>query len=154
MRRTTAIFSEFQSQISENPFSPFQPWFRAAAIYNLVWGGITLLFPQMYFRLFGMAAPNYPVLWQVVGMFVLVYAPGYWWAAHDPFRFRHLIFIGCLGKICGPLGFLWFAGTGALPLVFGWTILTNDIVWLPAFLRFLARAAERTGGWTELARGA
>jgi WD40 repeat protein len=34
----------------------------------------------------GMAQPNYPALWQVVGMFMLVYAPAYWWAGARPRR--------------------------------------------------------------------
>ena len=101
-----------------------------------------------------MEAPNYFVLWQCIGMFVLVYAPGYWWAAHDPFRFRHLILIGFLGKICVPIGFVWFTAKGALPVAFGWTILTNDVIWLPAFYAFLKRAAAQSGGWMQLARGA
>ena len=134
----------------------YRPWFQAAAIYNLFWGLSTLLFPQFFFQFIGLPSPNYPVIWQCVGMFVLVYAPAYWWAANNPFRFRHLILIGFLGKICGPIGYLWFAARGELPISFGWTILTNDLIWLPVFYNFLSAAAQRDGGWLRLiqAKGA
>src|SRR4051812_4385442 len=135
MHRASGIFCEWESPAS---FNVFQPWLRAAAIYNFVWGLITLIFPAAFFSLVGLPQPNYLVLWRVVGMFVLVYAPGYWWAARDPFRFRHLILIGLMGKIFGPLGYLWFAAAGELPLEFGWTIATNDLVWWPAFFLCLA----------------
>jgi small multidrug resistance pump len=151
VRRATAIFCEWEREAAA--FDGFRGWFRAAAVYNLIWGAFTILFPAAFFAWAGMAAPNYLVLWQVVGMFVLVYAPGYWWASRDPFRFRHLILIGFLGKICRPVGFAWFAAGGDLPREFGWTILTNDIVWWPAFYLFLARAARACGGWWALGRG-
>lgn len=131
----------------------YRPWFRAAAIYNLVWGTVNVLWPNLYFDLIGMPRPNHPALWQVVGMFVLVYAPAYAWAARDPVRHRHLIVIGLLGKVLGPLGFIVSLDTGSLPLAFGWTILTNDLVWWPAFGRYLVEAAELSGGWPALLRG-
>jgi small multidrug resistance pump len=154
MRRATAVFREFEKVDESGDFARFGRWFTAAAIYNLLWGTVTLLAPGLFFWAAGMEAPNYFVLWQCIGMFVLVYAPGYWWAARDPFRFRHFILIGFLGKILGPVGFVWFVAKGALPVAFGWTILTNDLIWLPAFYSFLKRAAERSGGWLQLARGA
>jgi small multidrug resistance pump len=150
MHRATGIFSEWETAAS---FDSYRAWFRAAAFYNLAWGLVTLVCPGAFFALVGLAQPNYPVLWRVVGMFVMVYAPGYWWASVDPFRFRHLILIGFLGKVFGPVGYVWFSASGALPREFGWTILTNDLVWWPAFFLFLARAARVCGGWRELARG-
>ena len=53
----------------------YRKWFYAAALYNLVWGSINVLFPYLLFDLLGMVRPAYLALWQVVGMFVLVYAP-------------------------------------------------------------------------------
>jgi hypothetical protein len=131
----------------------YRPWFYAAALYNLVWGSVNLLFPQFLFGLIGMPPPSYLPLWQVVGMFVLVYAPGYWWAARHPDRHRHLILIGLLGKLFGPIGFTWSVAGGQLPLAFGWTILTNDLIWWPAFGLYLRDAARAYGGWGALLRG-
>lgn len=131
----------------------YRPWFYAAALYNLVWGTVNILFPNLFFDLVGMPQPNYPALWQVVGMFVLVYAPAYWWVARFPARHRHFIVIGLLGKLLGPIGFVWSAGTGQLPLAFGLTILTNDLIWWPAFALFLRDAAPLSGGFIPMLRG-
>jgi hypothetical protein len=137
----------------DDAFAKYRPWFYAAAIYNFVWGAVNVLFPRFFFGLIGMAEPNYLPLWQVVGMFVLAYAPAYWWAARFPARHRHLIVIGLLGKILGPIGFVWSVGSGQLPLAFGWTILTNDLLWWPAFGLYLRDVARACGGWAALIRG-
>ena len=140
-------------QSGSDRLSRYRPWFYAAAVYNLLWGGINILFPQLYFNLIGMPAPNYLALWQVVGMFVLVYAPAYWWAARRPSRRPHLILIGLLGKLLGPLGFAWSVATHQLPLAFGWTLLTNDLIWWPSFILYLRDVARLHGGWVRLLLG-
>lgn len=123
----------------------YRPWFYAAAVYNLVWGSITILFPTWFFELVEMPEPTYLALWQVVGMFVLVYAPAYWWAGRFPERHPHLIVIGLAGKILGPVGFLWSVMLGSLPARFGWTILTNDLIWWPAFFLYLRDVLQQRG---------
>lgn len=125
--------------------SRYRYWFFAAAAYNLAWGALMVLFPTGFFLLVGMPEPNYLALWQVVGMFVLVYAPAYWWAGRYPERHAHLILIGALGKLLGPIGFGWSVATGALPPQFGWTILTNDLIWWPAFFLYLRDVAQQRG---------
>lgn len=131
----------------------YRPWFYAAALYNFLWGILNILFPRFFFDLIQVPPPNYLPLWQVVGMFVLVYALGYYWAARDPVRYRHYILLGLLGKIFGPLGFVWSAASGQLPLAFGLTLLTNDLIWWPAFGLFLRQAARISGGWLKLLQG-
>lgn len=42
----------------------------AAAIYNLAWGGFVVLYPELPFRWAGMPPPNYPEIWQCLGMVV------------------------------------------------------------------------------------
>jgi small multidrug resistance pump len=148
-----ALRSSLPCGTDDAALARYRPWFYAAALYNLVWGGANILFPQLFFALVGMPPPNYPPLWQVVGMFVLVYAPAYWWAARYPARHRHLIVIGLLGKLLGPLGFVWSVAGGSLPLGFGWTLLTNDLFWWPAFVLYLRDAAHLSGGWVALLAG-
>jgi hypothetical protein len=128
-------------------------WFYAAALYNLCWGVTNILAPTLLFDLLDLEHPNYLPLWQVVGMFVLVYAPAYFWAARYPERHAHLILIGFIGKLLGPVGFLWSTLLGDFPLAFGLTILTNDLVWYPAFIGYLRKAARRRGGWKALLAG-
>ena len=131
----------------------FRPWFYAAAIYNLLWGAIIVLFPKALFQVLHMPLPLYLPFWQVVGMFVLVYAPGYFWAARRPQSHAHLILIGMLGKVLGPIGFVWAVVMGELPLRFGIVNLTNDLIWWPAFAAYLLIAARLHGGWKAFVVG-
>ncbi len=138
---------------NDTTFARYAPWFFAAAIYNFLWGSLNIIAPRLLFNLIGMQPPIQLALWQVVGMFVLVYAPAYWWASRFPYRHRHFILIGLLGKLLGPLGFLWAVISGTLPINFGWIILTNDLVWWPAFFLFLRDVRRAQGGWSALIRG-
>jgi hypothetical protein len=140
-------------QLKDNQISleRYRPWFYAAGIYNLLWGGVNVLFPRLFFDVVGMHPLNYLPIWQVVGMFVLVYSPAYFWAARDPGRHPHLILIGLFGKLIGPIGFLWSVLTGQLPWIFGWTIVFNDLIWLPSFVGYLITViSQRRQFWSLL----
>jgi hypothetical protein len=113
---------------------------RLAGVYNLAWGGLVLLFPLAPFRWAGMETPNYPEIWQCLGMVVGVYGVGYWIAAQDPLGQWPLVLVGFLGKLFGPIGFLWSALGGRLPWVAGWVNVTNDLIWLVPFALILHRA--------------
>ncbi|HEY7122370.1 MAG TPA: hypothetical protein VH540_00335 [Ktedonobacterales bacterium] len=131
----------------------YRPWFYAAALYNLLWGSLTILFPQLFFQLIGAPVPSLLPLWQCIGMFVLVYAPAYFWAGRHPERHAHLITIGLLGKVLGPIGFVWAVANGQLPLAFGLVNLTNDVLWWPSFALYLRAAVRRTGGLRAFLEG-
>jgi len=101
----------------------------AAAIYNLVWGTHVVVWPKFYFALFQIPLPNYPEFWQCIGMIVAVYGLGYLIAATDPQRHWPIVFVGLLGKIFGPIGFLKALALGKLPMAFGVIIFFNDVIW-------------------------
>ena len=87
----------------------------AAAIYNLAWGALLVLFPLVPFRWASMPPPNYPEIWQCLGMVVGVYGVAYALAARDPIRHWPVVLAGLLGKILGPIGFVLAALDGRLP---------------------------------------
>lgn len=122
-----------------------KPWQRAvlllAGLYNLVWGAAVVLFPNAAFDWAGLPRPNYPQIWQCVGMIVGVYGIGYAIAASNPMRHWPIVLVGLLGKIFGPIGFVHAAATGSLPWTFGWTIITNDLIWWIPFALILRDAA-------------
>lgn len=101
----------------------------AAAVYNLLWGAFAVLAPRLPFAWLGIEPPRYPELWQCIGMIVGVYGVGYALAARDPFRHWPIVLVGLLGKLFGPIGYVWAAARGALPWEGGLTILTNDLLW-------------------------
>lgn len=138
-----------------DPVSPpgIVAWLRAAAAYNAIVGTAIIVWPDAYFRLVGIKPPIYPSLWRVTGMFILVYAPGYWWASRRPDAHSHIVAIGLLGKLLGPAGFLSAVALRELPISFGWLLLTNDVLWWPAFGAYVLRSVRRAGGWSAFLRG-
>jgi small multidrug resistance pump len=124
-------------------------WMRwvliAAATYNLLWGLLAILFPSLPFQWIGIEPPNYPSLWQCIGMIVGVYGVGFAIAATDPIRHWPIVLVGFLGKLFGPIGFAWAVSRGELPWLAGLTILTNDLIWwLPFGLILLHAARDHT----------
>lgn len=129
---------------------PVVPWhrtvLRAAAVYNIVWGTLAVLFPLALFRWAGVdPLPSHPELWQCVGMIVGVYGVGYWIAAADPVRHWAVLLVGLLGKILGPIGFLQSLLADRFPAKLGWMIVCNDLIWWLPFAVILlhARAQSR-----------
>lgn len=132
-------------------------WLIAAALYNLVWGFWVVLMPFALFDWVGAARPLYPQIWQCVGMIVGVYGLGYAIASRDPFRHWPIVLVGLLGKIFGPIGFAWAMLGGEFPAAFGWTILTNDLLWWVPFTLILLHAwrfhaGQGTASETEVER--
>jgi hypothetical protein len=115
----------------------------AAAVYNLAWGTFVIFWPTLPFTWLGIAPPNYPGLWQCIGMIVGVYGIGYGLAAANPVRNWPIVLVGLLGKIFGPIGFLNAAINGEFPWSAGWTILTNDLVWWVPFAAILHLAWKK-----------
>lgn len=112
----------------------------AAGIYNLAWGGLTVLWADWLFTLTGMEPPRYPFIWQCVGMIVGVYGIGYLVAAGDPARHWPIVLVGFLGKIFGPLGYVMGVADGTVPPAFGVTLPTNDLIWWVPFAAILWHA--------------
>jgi hypothetical protein len=115
----------------------YRRMFRAAAVYNILWGGIVALFPTLFFQLFDIPMINYPFMFAGVGMFVALYGYGYWVVASDLRRYPQLAFIGCMGKIIGSLGWVVHVFLGNIPAQTLWTNVFNDFIWIPFFVSYL-----------------
>lgn len=122
------------SQTNQAPVPTWsRRWLTAAGLYNLAWGGSVILWPHLLFDLIDLPRPNYPEIWQCVGMIVGVYGIGYLIAVTNPRRHWPIVLVGLLGKFFGPIGFLIALVKGTLPPVFGLTLLTNDLIWWVPF---------------------
>lgn len=127
----------------DQPTCRFSRWtLTIAGIYNLVWGTAVILFPNLLFQLFGMEMPRYPEIWQCVGMIVGVYGLGYLIASTNPSRHWAIVLVGLVGKILGPIGFIYSAASETLPWTWGLIILCNDLVWWAPFAYILYTAAK------------
>lgn len=126
-----------------------KPWMgtvlKVAAIYNIIWGLWVGLFPNHFFELTGMALPTHPTIWQGMGMVIGVYGIGYWLASYAPIRHWPIVFVGFLGKIFGPAGFVLNYFLGKLPGAFGYMLITNDLIWWIPFVGILL--AVHRAGW-------
>ncbi len=122
--------------MSEKQFPQWMSWvLKAAAIYNVLWGAWCIFLPQHFFEVLGMEPINHPMVWQGMGMVIGVYGVGYFIASFDPIKHWAIILVGLLGKLFGPLGFVYNYLTGQVGLNFGATLITNDLIWwLPFFL--------------------
>jgi peroxiredoxin len=124
----------------------FPSWMKlvlaAAGFYNIVWGALVVLAPSLFFDWAGMQQPNYPELWQCIGMIVGVYGVGYWIASGDPIRHWPIVLVGLMGKVLGPLGMVKALMDGRFPLSFAWINVTNDLIWWVPFTLILIRAAQ------------
>ena len=118
-----------------------KPWMsltlKLAAIYNIIWGAWVVLFPQQFFVLTGMVELNHPTIWQGMGMVIGVYGLGYWWASYNPLRHWPIVAVGMLGKIFGPIGYVFNYYSGQVSGAFGYTLITNDLIWWIPFLLIL-----------------
>ena len=122
------------------------PWMKktlkAAAIYNVIWGAWVVLFPSKFFEWTGMSIPEHLMIWQGMGMVIGVYGLGYWWASANPIRHWPIVAVGFLGKIFGPIGFIFNYAQGKVPAAFAWTLITNDLIWWVPFFLILKKVND------------
>jgi hypothetical protein len=131
---------------------------RLAGVYNLVWGLAVVVAPHWMFQNGGVARPGQTLtdvtLWQCLGMVIGVYGIGYLIASTDPLRHWPIVFVGFLGKIFGPIGFLDGALKGELPWSMAKTIAFNDVIWWVPFALILYRVYANYRDDVGLARPA
>jgi len=110
--------------------------FSIAAVYNVLWGGIVSVAPNLLFDIFGIPRPNYPFIMAGLGMCIGLYGYGYWVVSRDLRAHPQIVVIGFLGKAIGPVGWFWTVMTTDLPLRTMWTNVFNDFIWLPFFIAY------------------
>ncbi|MFK7758344.1 MAG: SelL-related redox protein [Phycisphaerales bacterium] len=131
------------SHSAPRPRAWFGPVLIIAGIYNIIWGAMVVLYPTFFFERLGLETPRYTAIWQCVGMIVGVYGVGYLIASKDPFRHWPIVLVGLLGKVFGPIGFVYAALiTNELPTSFGWVLIPNDLIWWVPFAMILYGAAR------------
>ena len=111
--------------------------FTLAAIYNIAFGLWACLWPRAFFTILEMAPPNYPGLWQCLGMVVGLYGVLYASAAWSLHRAKLIIGVGLAGKILGPIGLCLTIHSGEWPLRTFSLVVFNDLIWWLPFTLFL-----------------
>lgn len=111
-----------------------------AGLYHIVWGTTVVFFPGFWFRLAGMHIPNYPELWQYIGMEEAVFGLGYLFASSNPVGHWRIVLLGFATKIFAALGFAFYFFQGREPEAAFNMILMNDLLWLVPFALILYNA--------------
>lgn len=111
--------------------------FLLAAAYNTAFGLWAGLWPRAFFDVFGLRQPEYPAVWQCLGMVVGVYALLYAYGALRLDLARPYIAVGLLGKILGPIGLVATIASGQWPARTFSLIAFNDLIWWLPFGLFL-----------------
>src|SRR5207237_1919630 len=89
--------------------------FSFAAVYNIAFGLWVTLWPRVFFAYFDLAPPNYPSLWQCLGMVLGLYGVLYGYSAYKLESAGPIILVGLLGKILGPIGWFMAIRSGVWP---------------------------------------
>ncbi|MEO8660292.1 MAG: peroxiredoxin-like family protein [Bryobacteraceae bacterium] len=109
----------------------------SAGVYNFLLGAFIVLSPLSAFDRAGMMRPNYPELWQSIGMFVAVWGIAYLSAARNPYQHWPVVLAGLLGKTIGAAGFVLAASHGRLPSVAAGLAITSELIWWVPFAAIL-----------------
>ena len=146
--RLSTTEERFMAEIPPNHPRWMTRWLIAAGVYNLIWGLPIILAPDLPFEILGMPPLENPgrAIWQCLGMVSGVYGLGYLAAASDPLRHWPIVMVGLLGKVFGPIGFVWTAAQGGIDWIFGLNILTNDLIWWAPFGMILVAARRSAVG--------
>ena len=123
-------------------YGPFwiTPVLRGAAVYNLLWAGLAITYPNLIFRISGMESPVPTAVFQLLGLIIASLGIGYWLISKKPFQHWPIVFVGLVGKVFSGIGFLVFWGLGELPLAFGVNVFFNDLIWIVPFASILYHA--------------
>ena len=122
----------------------YQSVFGLAALYNIAFGLWASLFPRSFFDCLEMAQPNYPGLWQCLGMVLGLYGVLYAYAGWKLDRARPIIAVGLAGKILGPIGWVMSVHSGEWPWRTFTLIVFDDLIWWVPFALFLLE--KKRGG--------
>lgn len=110
----------------------------AAGIYNILFALWAIFFPSHYFDLNSLPLQNQS-LWQCIGMIVGLYGLAYMIASTDIVRYWPIVLIGLLGKVFGPLGYVYNLFIGETAVAGLVVIFFNDLIWLIPFTIILLK---------------
>lgn len=114
--------------------------FIAAGLYNVVWAGLSSLYPQWFFHIAEVEPLNHPVIFACLAMVIGVYGLLYLEVARRPRDGFAIAAVGLLGKVLGPLGWVYMFLSGEWPLASIVLIATNDLIWWLPFCLYLRSA--------------
>lgn len=115
---------------------------RLSAAIHTVYGLCLIIFPLQLQQTLKMQQPVYPELWQVLGIFYLVFGVGFFIASHDSAKHWPIVLLGFMAKLLITLGLITPILENKFSLALGLVVLISDIVWLVPFYFILESAYD------------
>lgn len=117
-----------------------------AAVFHLIWGGLSLVYPTFVFSLTGAIPPQPIDSFQALGLYSLVMGVGFLCASTNPTRHWPVVLMGLLISVALTLGFIVNYANGQLPGRFFWVTFLHDVLWIVPFAWILHEAHEYSLG--------
>lgn len=111
-----------------------------AGIYGVFWGFTVIFFPKFWFNFANLPLPNYPELFQTIGLYEFSLGIAYILAAKNPIRNWQIVLVGFIIKLFMTIGFFYFYLLKNEPVVIFRMIFMNDIIWLIPFALIIYNA--------------
>jgi peroxiredoxin len=125
-------------------YSKNTTWFKAAlvvaGIYHIFWGLSVVIFPLLWFNIDTLPNSSDVRIWQMLGLYEIVFGFGYLMASSNPLRHWRIVFLGLITKLFICLAFAYFHLQGDEPLMVYNLVLSNYVFWLIPFLVILYNA--------------
>lgn len=112
----------------------------AAGIINIATGAWLIINPHYLTDILELPYIDAPILWNIIGIFIISFGANYMFAARNPIRFWPIIFSGLACKIAFPLLMIVYMLYDRCPNTFFVFILIHDIIWWFPFSRVLQKA--------------
>jgi peroxiredoxin len=115
----------------------------AAGVLSLGWGIAAVAAPSYFFERAALPLPNYPQLWQCIGVFVAIFGVGTIIASTNPLRHWPIVLMGLATKVIIPAGAVYAWINDAIPSRLVVAILANDLIWWAPLSMLLWLAARQ-----------
>jgi peroxiredoxin len=117
-----------------------------AAIFHLLWGVLSLVFPSFVLRMVGAPVPEPLFYWQALGLSSLALAIGLGTAAREPSRHWPVALMGLSFHLVLAAATVSNILAGTLPLGFAWVTVLHDGLWLGPLAWVLVEAHALASG--------
>lgn len=114
----------------------------AAGIVSIASGLWLIINPHHFMDSLELPYLDAPILWNVIGIFIIGFGVNYMFAARNPIRLWPIIFSGLACKIAFPMLMLFYMVYDRCPNTLFLFILIHDIIWWIPFSRILQKTYE------------
>lgn len=110
-----------------------------AGIISIATGAWLIINPKHFTNFLELPYVDAPIIWNVIGIFIIGFGVNYMFTARNPIRFWPILFSGLACKIAFPMLMLFYMVYDRCPNRLFVFILLHDIIWWIPFSRILQK---------------